>query len=264
MKDTGHLPPERRLPSRRRDQILRSVLNGEEPTMSKQSRAVRWATPIAVAAAAALVAVGAVALTGGDGGGTPSASQPADNNTVPLDLGPLTEAEVKAEVGVDDLDDYTLRYTRRVDGPQQPIPVVVVTVPDGQRDYFNVGKVADIHQRTEPTPADPIQVPEPGFSTPEGGDAVYGETPAFWKIAGVYRVADTVDRIEVRVGTSDGPEPWRVSPAHGGYVFWATWFKAAEYEPGTELTLEWRAYDTDGNAIDPELLPDQPRTVTVP
>jgi hypothetical protein len=80
----------------------------------------------------------------------------------------------------------------------------------------------------------------------------------------IYRAADTVDRVEVRVDTPGGSEPWRVAAPYSGYVFWATWFEQADYEPGTELTVEWRAYDSDGEPLDTELLPDQPRTITVP
>jgi len=61
MTDTDRLPPERRLPPTVRDQILRSVLTGEEPDMTHRSR-IRWIAPLAVGAAAALIAIGAVAV----------------------------------------------------------------------------------------------------------------------------------------------------------------------------------------------------------
>ena len=51
---------------------------------------------------------------------------------------------------------------------------------------------------------------------------------------------------------------------YNGFVFWAVWFALADYEPGTELTVEWRAYDTEGEQIDAALLPDQPQKVIVP
>jgi hypothetical protein len=275
MNDTDHLPPERRLPPRRRDQILRSVLHGEEPNMSLRTR-VRWITPIAAAAAAALIAVGAVALTGGDersGGQQPSVATPADDNTVPLDLGPLSEAELQEELdksGWGSVDDFTFVYARRIDGPVNPIAVFVATRPS---DLFKAGKLmGQVADAPAPSPADPIRDIKPqfdrdpgvGHSSSDVGDAIYHGTDDIWKITGIYRVADTVDRVEVRVGTPDGSEPWRVAEPHDGYVFWATWFDPAEYESGTELTVEWRAYDTDGNQLDSDLLPDQPRPVTVP
>jgi hypothetical protein len=264
MTGTDHLPPERRLPPRRRDQILRSVLNGEEPTMSYRHR-VRWIAPIAAAAAAALIAVGAVALS--DSGGTPTASQPSVK-TVPLDLGPMSEAEIQESR----LGSMTLNYTRRIDGPIEPITVLVATNKRGTP-LFDAGQFVGVVEGGKmPNPAHPIrdidpqfdQNPDVGDSAADVGDAIYDGTAEFWKITGFYRVDDSVDRVEVRVGTPDGPERWRVAEPHGGWVFWATWFDPADYEPGTELTVKWRAYDKDGDRIDPDLMPDQPRTVTVP
>lgn len=271
MNDTGHLPPERRLPPRRRDQILRSVLDGEEPHMSTRfSRPVRWIAPIAAAAVAALIAVGAVALSDGDGGqsgGTAPAGQPSEK-TVPLDLGPLSDAEVRdllAQRFGSDLDQTTFHYTRRIDGPAGPVPVVLATLPGEQDVFYQTGNVVGMTEDPEPTAQHPIQPVEPFMTDADSGagDAIYSEK-TYWKIVGMYHVADTVDRIEVRVGTPDGPEPWRVADPYGGYVFWAAWFDPAEYEPGTELTVRWRAYDTDGQQIDPDLLPHQSRTVMVP
>jgi hypothetical protein len=280
MTGTDQLPPERRLPSRRREQILRSVLDGEEPNMSPRIR-VRWLVPIAVGAAAALIAVGAVALSDRDdarpGEAPPPASQPADE-TVPLDRGPLTEAEVEELLRDDfgpDLPGTTFHYTRRVDGPVEPIPVIVATPPDIDEQFAKTGHLVGMYDGPAPTPTHPIREADPELDLNENpdfgntsstdlGDAIYRGTGEYWKITGLYRVADTVDRVEVRVGTPDGPEPWRAAEPHGGFVFWATWFEIAEYEPGTELTVEWRAYDTEGNPIAAELLPDQPRTVTIP
>jgi hypothetical protein len=256
MTGTDHLPPERTLPPRRRDQILRSVLNGEEPTMSYRHR-VRWIAPIAAAAAAALIAVGAVALS--DSGGTPTASQ-TPVKTVPLDLGPMSEAEIQESR----LGSMTLNYTRRIDGPVEPITVLVATNKRGTP-LFDAGHLVGIVEGGRmPTPAHPIRRIDPDLAAAPVSDGVYRGTKKFWKVTGFYRVDDSVDRVEVRVGTPDGPEPWRVAEPHGGWVFFATWFKLSDYEPGTELTVRWRAYDKDGDRIDPDLMPDQPRTVTVP
>jgi hypothetical protein len=279
MTDTDRLPPERRLPPPRRDQILRSVLDGEEPSMSNRVR-VRWFMPIAIGAAAALIAVGAVALSDRDGAlpgeEPPPASQPADE-TVPLDLGPLTEAEMEEVLRHDfdpDSPGYTFHYTRRIDGPVEPIPVIVATPPGIDEQFAKTGNLVGMYDGPAPTPTHPIQEADPdldlndnpdfGSPSTDMADDIYKGTGAYWKIAGLYRVADTVGRIEVRVATPNGSEPWRVADPHGGYVFWATWFEIAEYEPGTELTVEWRAYDTAGDPIAAELLPDQPRTVTIP
>jgi hypothetical protein len=268
MNDTDHLPPERKLPPPRRDEILRSVLDGEETDMNAR-QGVRWIAPLAAAAATVLIAVGAVALTNGDGrsGGAPPSSEPSTTK-VPLDLRALTDAELREELstsGAEPEDFAALNYTRLMDGPRQSVPVIIATLPDRQRLFIKMGDVRSADPKgARPTPADPILRFEPLDSPRQIANAVYDNTPRFWKVAGIYSVADNVARVEVRVGTPNGPEPWRVSPAHGGYVWWATWFKPADYEPGTELTLKWRAYDKDGERIDPDLMPHQPRTVTVP
>ncbi len=260
--NTDHLPPERRLPPRRRDQILRSVLNGEEPTMNGR-QSIRWIAPIAAAVAAVLITVGAVALVGGDD------KQPSTHtdDAVSLDIRPLTRAELRKELrtfGVEPDDLAAINYRRRMDGPRQPLPFIVATLPGGQRLLMKMGDLRSFEDKVAPTPTHPILRIE-GLDRPRYlANAVYDNTPRYWKVAGFYRVARSVDRVEVRVGTPDGPEPWRSSPAHGGYVWWATWFKTADYESGTELTLEWRAYDTDGERIDPGLMPHQPRIATVP
>jgi hypothetical protein len=258
--NTDHLPPERRLPPRRRDQILRSVLNGEEPTMNGR-RSIRWIAPIAAAVAAVLIAVGAVALIGGDNKPTPA------TNVVSLDLRPLTGAELRRELrtlGVEPDDLAAINYGRWMEGPHQQLRFVVATLPGGQRLLIKMGDLRSVEDKVAPTLTHPILRIE-GLDRPRYlAKTVYDNTPRYWKVAAFYRVAHSVDRVEVRVGTPDGPEPWRSSPAHGGYVWWATWFKTADYESGTELTLKWRAYDTDGEPIDPDLMPHQPRTVTVP
>jgi hypothetical protein len=263
--NTDHLPPERRLAPRRRDQILRSVLDGEEPTMNGR-QSIRWIAPIAAAVAAVLIAVGAVALTGGDEKPGDQPTTPA-GNTVSLDLRPLTWAELREELrtsGVEPDDLAAINYRRWMDGPRQPLPVIVATLPGGQRVLIKMGDLRSVEDKVGPTPTHPILRIE-GLDRPRYlAKAVYDHTSRYWKVAGFYRVARTVDRVEIRVGTPDGPEPWRSSPVHGGYVWWATWFKPADYESGTELTLKWRAYDTDGERIDPDLMPHQPRTVTVP
>ncbi|HYJ66416.1 MAG TPA: hypothetical protein VEX15_02010 [Nocardioidaceae bacterium] len=269
MTGTDHLPPERELPPRRRDEILRSVLNGEESNVMGRQR-IRWITPIAAAAAAALIAVGAVALTGGDdrtGGQRPPVSTTPADNTVSLDLRSLTRAELREELRTAGVEpDYfsAIHYTRWMDGPRQSLPFIVATLPDRQRLFIKMGDLRSVEDKVTPTPTHPILRIE-GLDRPRYlAKAVYDHTSRYWKVAGFYRVARTVDRVEVRVGTPDGPEPWRSSPVHGGYVWWATWFKAADYESGAELTLKWRAYDTDGERINPDLMPHQPRTVTVP
>ena len=264
MTDTDRLPPERRLPPTVRDQILRSVLTGEEPDMTHRSR-IRWIAPLAVGAAAALIAIGAVALSNRDSeqpGGAPPAVEPTEQ-AVPLDHGPLTAAEVQEAVGPEVDENDLIPYARRIAGPDQPVPIVVAITNDAQATFFETGELAGTLEIPAPTAAEPIR----GVDNPWGpdiADAIYRDLPGHWKLAGVYRVADTVDRVEVRVGTPDGPEPWRLAEPHGGFVFWATWFKPADYQPGTELTVEWRAYDTDGNQIDPTALPDKPQPVTVP
>ena len=41
------------------------------------------------------------------------------------------------------------------------------------------------------------------------------------------------------------------------------WIRRSDYEPGTELTLEVRAFDANGELIDPALMPNRPQTITV-
>jgi hypothetical protein len=267
MSGTDLVPAERKLPTHRRDQILRSILSDDEPVRSTTHRA-RWIAPIAVASVAALVAVGAITLADRDSG-APSDSPPTattSDDAVPLDLGPLSQAELRSELetfGIDasePLDGYEFFFTRRIDGPNGPIPVIVMLTPSGTYVY----KTGDLRGNDVPE-APTAQQPIRGMGMPlDHAQAMYTGTPGYWKAAGLYRVADSVDRVEVRVGTPGGPEPWRAATPHGGFVFWATWFETADYEPGTELTLELRAFDVDGEQIDPGLIPDPPRTITVP
>jgi hypothetical protein len=262
MNHGPRVPPERTLPRRGREQILRSVLTGEEHDMPAELRRDRrWIAPLAAAAAVALIAVGAVALTN-SGDGQQPAVQP-DQRTVPLDRGPLSDTELM-EMQLIDLPPangpyYTFHYARHVDGPQGAVPVALASSPASN---FLVVAVDD-------TEGAPLVPPVPTADRPIvavdwTSEAAYPESSGYWIDGGFYRVADSVARVEVRLGTPDGPEPWRVAEPHGGYVYWAAWFEIAEYEPGTELKMEWRAYDTDGDPIDPELLPERSRTVRIP
>ena len=284
MNGTDLLPPERTLPSDRRDQILRSVLSDEQPIRTP-GRRVRWIAPIAVGVVAALVAVGAIVLADSDGG-APSNPPPATHGPN-LDLGPLSRAEIDAELSCtgpstsEALEGSEPLYARRIDGPNGPIPVFVMPPMTRDQVYLvDMGRLTIDRVPATPTEQRPIRrliVPVEGIDL-SGSDLrwykhlldprplglrVYDGTPEYWKAAGLYRVADSVDRVEVRVGSPGGPEPWRVATPHNGFVFWATWIERADYEPGTELTLEVRAFDANGDPIHPELIPDRPQTITV-
>jgi hypothetical protein len=273
MNGTNLLPPERTLPTNRRDQILRSVLSDEQPIRTP-GRRVRWIAPIAVAVVAGLVAVGAIVLADSDGR-APSNPPPATHGSN-LDLGPLSQAEIDAErTRCRSLNDFAfvgseVLFARHIDGPTGPMPVIITSKPPDQQ-YFLLGDLVVDAVLPAPTAQQPIRrldaSSHPGFrhvfDPLPFARSIYYESPDYLKAAGLYRVADSIDRVEVRMGSPGGPEPWRVATPHNGLVYWATWVKRSVYERGTELTLEWRAFDANGDPIDPELMPNRPQTITV-
>jgi hypothetical protein len=277
MNGTNLLPPERKLPSHRRDQILRSVLSDEKPTRTPGRRG-RWIAPIAVASVAALVAVGAIVLADTDAG-APSNPPPATHRSN-LDLGSLSQAEIDAERNRCDsfheeaFEGSEVLFARRIDGPNGPMPVIITSKPPDQR-YVLLGDLFVNAIPPAPTAERPIRSLAASarhssknwfshvFDPLPFAQSIYYETPDYLKAAGLYRVADSIDRVEVRLGSPGDREPWRVATPHNGLVYWATWVKRSDYERGRELTLEWRAFDANGDLIDPELMPDRPQTITV-
>jgi hypothetical protein len=282
MSGTHLLPPERTLPADRRDQILRSVLS-DEKSIRTSGRRVRWIAPIAVGVVAGLVAVGAIVLADRDAG-APSNPPPATQDSN-LDLGPLSQAEIDAErtrcrsMNAFAFEGSEVLFARRIDGPHGPMPVIILSKAPDQ----GYGLFGDLFvDAVPPAPTAERPIRSLAASAPHRSSnpelppsfyhlfdplpfarSIYYETPDYLKAAGLYRVADSIDRVEVRLGSPGGPEPWRVATPHNGLVYWAAWVKRSDYERGTELTLEWRAFDANGDPIDPELMPDRPQTITV-
>lgn len=240
---------------------------------------------LAAAAATALVIGGPVDR--GESEQPPAAPSSLDSpksneKTEPLDLRALSEEELadqneliqglgntQLQGGITVKDLTMTSFTRMVDGPEGGRPVVLALSPDGKVVFYHSSsgggaKVAP----AEPDSAHPVtSLAEPIMSGPGEGQETLPSldewSPEITYAHGIYRVAENVERVEVRLGSPNGPEPWRVSKPHDGYLYWAAWADPGDYDPGTTLELEWRAYDVDGNLIDEALLPHQPREVSL-
>lgn len=204
-----------------------------------------------------VVAIAAVALLVQSGRGQ-SLGEPA---TVPLDRGPMSEAEVWDAVGhtcPGEPGDLDTIYARQVDSSGGTTPAVLAT---GQRrdgivytcgTHWSVrgdGVVMRMPDRAHPIV--PI-ASEGGTTSLEGG---WGSESGF------FRVADSVARVETRVGTPGGSEPWRVSVPYDGVVYWSGWADEGAFDDDDEVWLQWRAFGTDGHRIAPALLPFQPELI---
>jgi hypothetical protein len=212
----------------------------------------------ATALGIAIVAVAAMTVMpwSGDDSDQP-AGQP---ETVPLDRGPLSEQEVHEALiplCVKDPDGLTIIYARKVESPSGTWPAVLATGRQLDGTIYSCGVSWSVRGdgplNRMPDRAHPIVsiATDPVTVTQENG----------WRAwSGYYRVADSVTRIETRVGTPDGSEPWRASTPFHGVVFWSAWVEAT-YDDDEAVWLQWRAFDTDGHRIDPALLPDQPQLV---
>lgn len=239
-----------------------------------------------MAAAAVVIAAGAVLPFGDndssrDPAGPPQMHTPGgpDGRTVPLGLGPLDDQQAQSILSHCGAarGDYAVDMAQRFDYLHSPIGVVVLS--------FESGRIVECLGATN---ARGEYNPKIGVEWSVVHDPVLGEDPpappdadhplrrfkplefgyrqprlsSEWDTNGLFLAADSVDRVEVRVGTPDGPAPWRAANVHDGLVFWATWFEKGTYDANDRVWVEWRAYDTDGNLLDPALMPLQPRKVS--
>ncbi len=211
----------------------------------------------ATALGVAVVAIAAVALLQPSGPGQ-SLGEPA---TVPLDRGPMSEAEVwNAVAGMcpGEPDGLTTIYARQVDSSSGTVPAVLAT---GQRRnglvytcgthwaFRGKGSVMRMPDRAHPI-------------VPIASDLATGSIEGAWGSEGGYlRVADSIARVETRVDTPGGSEPWRVSRPYDGVVYWSAWAEEGAFDADDEVWLRWRAFDTDGNRVDPALMPLQPQLI---
>lgn len=213
----------------------------------------------ATALGVAVVAIAAMAIVpqarNGEVAGTP--------DTVPLDRGPMSEAEAQAALApgvpcTKNFEDQTIIYARKVDSMSGTAPSVLATArrPDGL--LYTCGTSWSFRGGVQPT--GPLDRGHPIESITNEGTITTTEDDWLGE-SGFYWVDDSVERVETRVGTPGGSEPWRVSRPHNGVVFWSAWVDEGAYDADDEVWLQWRAYDTDGNRIDPSLMPDQPQLI---
>jgi hypothetical protein len=222
---------------------------------------------LATGAVAAVLAATAISPTGDDGRSDQDPAEPI-GAIVPLDYGPLAngpDRDLVLQVCSDDgapRAEESVATARVLNGPLGLTPVMVGAAeadnPAMVCGYSSgTDVVGDLPTPTAEHPIVPVLVRGPDVMEQIGD-------PGYWSTGGVYAVADTVDRVEVRVTGAGGDEPWRSATAHDGFVIWSTWFNPDEYAAGEQLQVEWRAYDTDGNVIDPALLPERSRTISAP
>lgn len=183
-------------------------------------------------------------------------------DTLPLDRGPMSDAEVRAALisseCIREPDNLTTIYARQVDSMSGTAPAVLATGerPDGAvytcGTHWSVRGEGPLLRMQDP--AHPI--------VPIASDLAIGSIEGAWGAqGGFYRVADSVERVETRVGTPGGSEPWRVSTPFNGVVFWSAWAEEGAYDDDDEVWLQWRAFDTAGNRIDSALMPSAPELI---
>jgi hypothetical protein len=204
----------------------------------------------------AIVAILAMTLLPRSGTGE-GLGEPA---TVPLDRGPMSEAEAQAALNcIPDAEQLRTIFARQVDSMWGTVPAVLATVrrPDGKVyscgthwAFRGTGSLMRMPDHAHPIVSLTI---EPGVASIEG---------AWGAQSGFFRVTDSVARVETRVGTPGGAEPWRVSTPYDGVVYWSAWLEeGAGYDADDEVWLRWRAFDTAGHRIDPALMPFQPELI---
>jgi hypothetical protein len=247
---------------------LKRAVTGDEPPLGfgaaevvrvgriRRRRRRVYGGSAALGVAIAAIAAVAVLLRSGPGA---SLGEPA---TVPLDRGPMSDAEVRAALitseCVREPDNLTTIYARQVDSMFGTAPAVLATGerPDGvvytcgaHWGARGVGSLMRMPDRAHPI-------------VPIASDGIIGSLDGTWgATSGFFRVADSVERVETRVGTPDGSEPWRVSTPFDGVVFWSAWAEEGAYDDDDEVWLQWRAFDTAGNRIDPALMPFAPELI---
>jgi hypothetical protein len=194
----------------------------------------------------------------------PVSSQPTrtDGGTVPLDLGPLSKEQAqktlgKCARGYGGADRFTVLTARRVDGSSGPRNALVAKDHD-TGDVFRClmdGQAASLSGPSAGDPPEPQpDAQDPFRDTTFDDDGAYcsrdRETGAreYMFDSDWLRVADEVDRVEVRVGTDAEPGVWRVSTAHEGYVYTGYWF-TQPFALDATIEVEMRAFDAAGDPL---------------
>ncbi|HYJ66975.1 MAG TPA: hypothetical protein VEX15_04870 [Nocardioidaceae bacterium] len=255
---------------------------------------------VQVAGASGALAIGAVAAVIGAVAVVPSGDDGSDSGVAPagsahgskveptveptaepsdFDRGPMSADQIRPillNCAGTAIDAYDVVLARRYADLWGERGMIVARSPEGQlidcsaniedgvseSDGADFGTLAkDVAHMPVPGAVHPIVAFKPFY---DHGFASSDEVPGdFWLSWGFFRVADTVDRVEFRLGTPGGPEQWTVSKPHDGLVFWSAWVRPGEYEGVDELRIEWRAYDTNGDLIDPDLMPYEPQWVDI-
>ena len=248
----------------RRAAIIDEVL-GAVPTSHRRP----WLLPISAAAAVATIAVGGVALLGGEGSGrqqqddapvaAASPTAPTGPAPVPFTLGrlPAKDAAATLTACLDSLDrqpgDYEVGYAQRV-RTESGAQGVVVARQDSTGTELLCAKdeqalIAGPMSKSvvvEPTRGEPIKLAD-GGGTSSMTDLGTGTTTQL-STTSTFRVAANVAHIDMRVGTDTAPGIWHRSAADHGFVHASAWIDT-QVARGTDLYVETRAQDVNGKAI---------------
>jgi hypothetical protein len=236
----------------------------------------------AVTAGALVLGFGAWRGSDGDQGtdGPPvvgTDQRSAGGPAVPLDRGPLTEArtqqvlsECVAQLQVGDPSDFDVDLARRYDDYWRAVDVVVASAHDGKHvihctGEHNVNGISVEASTLDNRSLGGMPAPDPDADRPlvaykpwEYGFSCEQSVNVRITTEGVWKAAETVDRVEIRVVEPGGRQPWRSSRVHDGFVYWSGWSEEV-LEGKDVLQVAWRAYDTDGNLIDADLMPLESR-----
>ncbi|MGH3386793.1 MAG: hypothetical protein ACRDO1_19600 [Nocardioidaceae bacterium] len=255
-------PPLRELPPDLRERTLRRAFQ-QEPTRRSAGR--RVVIPLLSAAAVAAVLVGVLSVvdrpTSVDPvprpvpASDPPASTPPERSES-LNRGPISAAERKhlvkecSVLGSGDTSGKAL-YGQRIRIGLEDVPVLVLQQASGAellcttsgQGFIKGAGTKSLH--LAPNDVHPIWAADGG-----GGASVTADRQGrvqSLEATGFYRVTSAVDRIEIRVGSSADPGPWRSSEAVDGFVFIGF---DHSVRPGQEsLRVELRAFDDAGERV---------------
>lgn len=258
----------------RRDAILADVL--AEGAVRRTPRH-RWLVPVAAAAAVGVVAVGGVALI--DRGNEPTGASVAPSERTsasptrdrqaprervePFVLGPLAAADARQVLdrclrpyGYEPAA-FDVLLAQRVDTLWGPQDAVIAEDPVSGTQFFcspdQMSMIAGPSSKSVvrvPDAAHPLTPSDVGGTSSSTGPG--GTTRHLFTDVG-FRVSDRVARVEMRVGTAEEPGTWHSSTPQGGFVYVGAWIETAT-PAGTDMYVETRAYDVDGQLVASDLL----------
>jgi hypothetical protein len=264
-------PAEQTPPGTLRTRVL--ARTGQPEPAPERTRRTSWSRPLVVAASVAGLVLGlTLVFRPGDSGLLedpaqqlgPAATGPqsdsgqasADEEPVPLDLGPASTAEISEVLAscaaTHGFDAHTAEasYGRRIDGLMGPSVVVVAGTPSGDR-YGCASDSEGAHLGPDPHDGTgPRDFVLTDFTDTEGAFDPATGTMEYWQGRNLIAAGSQVGSVQMRVGTSDDPGVWRTAPVHDGYAYVAAWWDDYQFTPSTgKVHVEYRAFDVDGEPI---------------